>query len=142
MAKNLIFRGTATNNRPVQVEAQAAAELTPGNLVYLSSGKFAKHATAGGGAGVRLYLVDLNVLAQGTTTDTFAADETTLAFEPRQGERYNALVATGQTLVKDSPLASNGNGTLRLGVVGADDIICYADEAITTTAAELVNVKF
>lgn len=144
MAKNKIFRGDVTINRPVQVEAIAAAELTPGYLVFKNAGEFAVHATDGGGAGVRLYAVDLNTLLQGGTTDTWASGDTTVAFEPRPGERYNMVVAASQNITAvDTALASNGDGTLRIAVVGTDDVICYADEVINTGAsAALVNVKF
>lgn len=144
MATNVIFRGDAAIVKPIQVEAKSAAVLKAGALVVKNgSGLFAEHGTDGAGAGVKLYLVDVNTLKQeAAATSTFASGDTTVAFEPRPGERYNALVATGQTLVADSPLASNGDGTLRLGVVGTDDILAYADEAVTTTAEQLVAIKF
>lgn len=144
MATNVIFRGAVEIVKPIQSEAPAAATLKAGALVFKNgSGQFAEHATDGGGAGVKLYLVDVNFLKQeAAATSTWASGDTTVAFEPRPAELYNALVATGQTLVKDSPLASNGDGTLRLGVVGTDDILAYADEAVTTTAEQLVAIKF
>lgn len=143
MATNVIFRGAVEIVKPIQTEAPAATELKAGALVFKSSGEFAEFATDGGGAGVKLYLVDVNFLKQeAAATSTWASGDTTVAFEPRPAELYNALVATGQTLAKDSPLASNGDGTLRLGVVGTDDIIAYADEAVTTTAEQLVAIKF
>ena len=143
MATNVIFRGAADIVKPVQSEAIAAAELKAGALVFKDSGEFANYATDGEGAGVKLYLVDVNFLKQeAAATSTWAAGETTVAFEPRPAERYNALVATGQTLVADSPLASNGDNTFRLGVIGTDSIIAYADEVVTTTAEQLVAIKF
>lgn len=143
MATNKIFRGSAETVKPIQDEALAAANLAAGSLLFKSAGSFALHATDGAGAGVKLYVADLNFLKQeDAATSVWASGDTAVAFEPRVGERYNMLVATAQTLVVDSPLASDGDGTLRLGVVGTDDILCYADEAITTTAAQLVAVKF
>jgi len=144
MAKNLIFRGDWTIARPVQTEGKAAAELTPGQLLFKSSGEFTQHATDGAGAGVKLYICDRDSTFQGSVNDTIASGITALAFEPRPGERYNALVAASQNITAvDTPLASNGDGSLRIGVVGTDDIICYADEIINTGgAAALVNVKF
>lgn len=144
MAKHKIFRGDVTINRPVQVEAIAAAALTPGYLVFKNAGEFAVHATAGGGAGVRLYAVDLNTLQQGGVTDTWAAGDTTVAFEPRPGERYNMVVAASQNITAvDTPLTSAGDGTLRIATPATEDVLCYADEIINTgAAAALVNVKF
>ena len=70
-----------------------------------------------------------------------------MAIAPRSGEFVNALVATGQTLIKGSPLARNGAGLLKLAVtpatVGAtsEEIVGYADETITTVATILVCVR-
>ena len=144
MAKNKIFTGDYSVTRPVQEEAQAAAVLTPGQLLFKSAGQFTQHATDGAGAGVRLYVCDLDTLKQGGTDDTIASGDTAVAFEPRQSERYNVLVAAGQNITAlDTALTSNGDGSLRIGVVGVDSILCYADEIINTGgAAALVSVKF
>lgn len=143
MTTNVIFRGSVENVKPTQDEALTAASTLPGTLLYKNSGVFTAHATDGGGAGVKLYVADLNTLQQGDTTTAWASGDTAVAFEPRQDERYNMLVATGQTIsAVDTPLTSNGDGTLRIGIVGTDDILCYSDEIVTTSAAQLVAVKF
>lgn len=144
MAKNVIFRGDVAITRPIQDEAIAAAALTPGYLVFKSAGQFAVHATAGGGAETKLYVTDLNTLLQGDTSTQWPSGDTAVAFEPRPGERYNMVVAASQNITAlDTPLASNGDGTLRIGVPATDDILCYADEIINTGgSAALVNVKF
>ena len=143
MTTNVIYRGGAAQNCPIQDEGVAAAALTPGSLLFKISGQFTPHATDGAGAGVKLYLCDLNTLLQGDTSKTFASGDTAIAFEPRPAERYNALIASGQNITAlDTPLASNGDGTLRIGVVGTDDIICYADEVKNFTSAGLGAVKF
>jgi len=143
MATNVIFRGSVENNKPTQTEAKAAAATLPGTLLSKVAGVFTAYNTDGAGAGVKLYVADLNFLQQGSTTDTWASGDTMVAFEPEGNDRYNMLVATGQTIsAVDTPLAADGAGLLRIGVVGTDDIICYSDEVITTTATTLVAVKF
>lgn len=140
---NVIFRGSVECNKPIQDEALAAASTLPGTLLFKNAGAFTAFNTDGAGAGVNLYVADLNFLQQGSTTDAWAAGDTLVAFEPQKGERYNMLVATGQTITAvDTPLAADGAGLLRIGVVGTDDIICYADQVITTSATTLVAVKF
>lgn len=140
---NVIFRGPAECVKPIQDEAIAAAAHLPGTVLFKSSGQFAAFDTDGAGAGVKLYLADLDTLKQGSTADAWTSGDTMVAFEPRPSERYNALVATGQAITaKDTPLAADGAGLLRIGVVGTDDIVCYADEVVTTTATTLVKVKF
>jgi hypothetical protein len=143
MARNKIFRGDVTVNRPVQDEAVTSEAIAPGSLVAKTSGTFSLHGTDGAGAGVKLYVADLNTLLQGDTSDSWASGDTAVCFEPRPGERYNMLVAASQNITAlDTPLASNGDGTLRIGVVGTDDILCYADEVVNATSSQLVNVKF
>lgn len=144
MSKNTVFRGDVAITRPVQVEGIAATALTPANLVFKDGGEFKVHATDGGGAGVRLYVTDKNTLLQGDMTTDWASGDTAIAYEPRPGERYDMVVAASQDITAvDTALASNGDGTLRIAVVGTDDVICYADEVINTGAsAALVNVKF
>lgn len=143
MAKNVIFRGSVENNKPIQDEAVAAAALTPGSLLIKSAGEFDVHATDAGGAETKLYVCDLNTLLQGDTSDTFALGDTAVAFEPRPGERYNMLVADSQNITAlDTPLTSAGDGTLRIATPATEDVICYADEVINVTTSTLVNVKF
>lgn len=140
---NVIFRGSVETVKPVQTEALTAASTLPGTLLFKNAGVFTAFNTDGAGAGVELYVADLNTLKQGGVSDAWAAGDTAVAFEPRKGERYNMLVATGQTIsAVDTPLAADGAGLLRVGVVGTDDIICYSDQIITTSATTLVAVKF
>lgn len=141
---NVIFRGSVENVKPVQDEAIAAAEITPGQLLFKSAGQFTQHATAGGGAEVSLYIADLNFLKQGGPSDTWPSGDSVVAYEPRPGERYNMVVAASQDITEpDTPLTSNGDGTLKIGVPATDDILCYADQIVNTGgAAALVAVKF
>lgn len=143
MAKNKIFRGDVTINRPVQEEAIATLALTPGALAVKSSGEFVVHPTAAAGADEKLYVVDLNTLLQGDTSTQWAAGDTAVAFEPRPGERYNMLVADAQNITAlDTPLTSAGDGTLRIAVPATEEVLCFADEIINTSGVTLVNVKF
>lgn len=144
MAKNKVFIGDYTINRPVQDEAPVAADTLPASLVFKDAGEYKATVADGGGEGVMLYVTDLNTLLQGNMTTPWTAGDTSVAFEPRSSERYNVRVAAGQNITAlDTPLASNGDGTLRIGVAGTDFIVCYADEIINTGAAEaLVQAKF
>jgi hypothetical protein len=144
MTKNVIFRGSAEINKPILDEAVLVAAIAPGSLMIKdATGKFAVHATANGGSEEQLYILDANTLLQLPVTTNVALGDTGQGFEPRPGERYNMLVATGQTIdVLDKPLTSAGNGLLDIGTPATEDILCYADEIITTTATTLVAVKF
>lgn len=144
MATNVIFRGSVENVKPTVAEAKAAAALTPGWLLFKSSGDFAAFNTDGGGDGVKLYVCDMNTLKQQTATEAWTSGDTAIAFEPKPGERYNMVVSAAQNITAvDTPLAADGAGTLRIGVPGTDFIVCYADEVINTSGtAQLVAVKF
>lgn len=135
---NKTFLGSVENNQPEQVELPgAAAGILPGNILLRASDEFKKHDGAGLGG-----FVYIAKEAPNNDVDTaYAADETVFAYRPKSGDYYRALVATGQALVVDSPLTSSGAGLLALAT-GTDVVICYADEAITTTATTAVAVKF
>lgn len=144
MATNVIFRGSVECVKPTMSEATSAAALLPGSLLFKSAGAFAAFDTDGAGAGVKLYVCDMNTLKQQDNTTAWAIGDTVMAFEPKPNERYNMVVSASQNITAvDTPLAADGAGTLRIGVPGTDDIICYSDEVINTGGtAQLVAVKF
>lgn len=136
---NKTFLGSVENNQPEQVELPgAAAGILPGNLLLRITDTLKVHDAAAVGG-----FVYVAKEAPHAKIDTaYLADETVFAYKPASGEYYQMLVATGQTLVVDSPLTSNGAGLLRLAVPATEDVVCYADEAITTVATTQVAVKF
>ena len=97
--------------------------------------------------GEPLLIADKDQLRSKSVDDVWLAGENMVGILPRSGEIINALVATGQTLIVGSPLARNGSGLLKLATtpstVGAtsEEIACFSDEAITTTATTLVRVR-
>lgn len=136
---NKTFLGSVENNQPEQVELPgAAAGILPGNLLLRTANEFEVHD--GAGAGGFVYVA--KEAPNGDIDVAYLADETVFAYKPASGEYYQMLVATGQALVVDSPLTSNGAGLLRLAVVGTDTVVCYSNETITTTATTPVAVKF
>lgn len=141
---NVIFRGSVECVKPIQDEAIAAAAITPGQLLFKSAGQFTQHATDGGGAETALYIADLNFLLQGDASVQWPSGDTCVAYEPRPSERFNVLVAAGQNITAlDTPLTSNGDGSLRIAVPATDDVLCYADQIVDTTpGATLVAVKY
>lgn len=138
---NKTFLGSVHRNQPEQYEAPAGATITPGMLVIADAGTLIPHDTAGAGGFVYVAKeLTANFAAGGGINEDYTTGDTAQAYIPTSGELYQMLVATGQTLVKDSPLESNGAGLLVLATTG--DVICYADEAVTTTATTPVRVAF
>lgn len=144
--KNVIFSADASVVRPVVEEAKVASAQTilPGHVVIKSSGEWINHDTAG--AGGKIYVADLNYLEQKNVDEALTVGDTSPAFSPRPGEEYNVVVAASQDITAvDTPLSSNGDGTLKIATVtGAtpDVVLFYADEVINTGAsAQLVRCK-
>lgn len=135
---NVVFSGPADRVKPLMEEAIIATGQTimPGHLVIKSSGEYIVHGTAGVGGAYRI--ADMDTIRQKAVTEALTADDTAQAFIPQPGESYNVVVGTSQTIVIDSPLTSNANGTVKLATVtGAtpDVVLFYAEEAVTTTGA-------
>lgn len=135
---NVVFSGPADRVKPLVEEAIIATGQTikPGHLVIKSSGEWIVHGTAGVGGAYRI--ADMDFIRNGLVTDTLVVDDTAQAFIPTPGETYNIVVGTGQTVLVDSPLTSNANGTVKVATVtGAtpDVVLFYAEEAVTTTGA-------
>ena len=141
MTLNVIRVGSATKNDPIKVEKPADAALSPGHLIVANSNnEFLKHATDGK-AGM-VFVADLNM--HDNLATAYAAGDTVQAYQPTSGETYQVRAKSGAALVKDiTPLTSDGAGRVRVGVVGTDEMICYAAETVTASANEqLVLVKF
>ena len=140
MADNTIYLGQA-GDRHVISEKLAAAAISPGHLVIDNgSGKFVKHASAGAGGLVMVAIEKPHCLV----SEDYAADELCYGVQPKANDVASMRVKTGMALVKDvTPLASNGDGQLKIGTPGTDIIVAYAAQTITTSANQtLVRVQF
>lgn len=132
--KRSIFQDGETL-KATETTLNVAAGLLPGTMVEIASGEFVA-ATADGIADQGLIL-DYDMLRAGTVDDLWEDNEWVIARQVVSGALVNVRVATGQTVVRGSPLVSNGDGQLRVlnsGAATAEVPIMYAEEAITTTA--------
>ena len=142
-----VFLGPAQRNCPQTRDRITAAAIAPGSLVFInSSNQFAVHATDGGGSGVRLYVMNYNYLGGGQIDDNVPSGDTGTAYERFEEDILAMPLAAGQNITaQDTALASNGDGTLRVGVVGTDYIVgFYAEDAPynnNTGSAQLVAVR-
>jgi hypothetical protein len=132
---------------PVEIELQAAAAITPGHLVELTSaGKVQKHSTEAGNA-AKMFAIENSIVGEGINTD-IAADDMCAIWLPRPGDEVYAILTTSQTVVIGDFLSSKGDGTLKLHVAESSDyyaaedvtvkplqIVAQAIEAVTTTNA-------
>ena len=126
-----------------KTKLSGAITLQAGNVVKLSSiGTFIKHATDGKKQGA-IYIVNTNESEGQQSGDTIAASSTIVGEIAETGRELAVLIKATQVLVEDTPLTSAGDGTLRIAVLGTDEVIAYSQEALTVgAAAQLVKVRF
>ncbi len=147
--KRVIYVGPAdgSNHKPLNVEGIAVTAMLPGTFLRQTTSGWAVNNIAAIIFGEQFLIADKDQQRSKSVDDAWVIDENMVAIAPRSGEFVNALVATGQTLERGSPLSRNGAGLLKLAVtpatVGAtsEEIVGYADETIVTTATTLVLVR-
>lgn len=149
IGKRSIYIGPVdgSNDKPLNIEGVAVAATAPGTVLKRTASGLEINDVAATTFGEQLIVADKDQMRTKTVDDNWAIDENMVAIVPRSGEFLNVLVATGQTLIKGDPLSRNGAGLLKKAVtpttVGAtsEEVVAYADEAITTTATTLVAVR-
>ena len=147
--KRTIFVGPAdgSNHKPLNIEGIAVAATAPGTVLKRLTTGLAANDIAAIIFGEQLIVADKDQQRSKSVDDAWTIDENMVAIAPRSGEFVNILVVTGQTLIVGSPMARNGAGLLKLAVtpatVGAtsEEIACFADETVTTTATQLVRCR-
>lgn len=146
--KRVIWHGPAdgSNQKPLHVEGVATeASILPGAVVDFA-GSEAGLELADDAATVfgKILMVADKDQARSKSVDTaWTINENMVAIQPRSGEIFEVLVITGQAVVTGAPLSRSATpGALKLAVTnGTEEIECYADEAVTTTATQLVRVR-
>lgn len=98
---------------PNRRERDAAAAITPGNLIELtSSDTVQNHSTAGGRVGPRYVCVE-NDIAGDDIDDAYAAGEVVQFHSARPGDVLLMRLNDGENVVIGDFLQSAGNGLLR-----------------------------
>ena len=125
-----------------KTKLSGAITLLAGNVVKLSGQTFVKHSTDGKKQDC-IYIVNVNESEGQQSADTIAAASTIVGEIAETGRQLAVLVKAAAVLVEDTPLTSAGDGTLRVAVLGTDEVIAYSQEALTVGAsAQLVKVRF
>ncbi len=139
--KTILLRGS-----PAMREGVANAALTPGHLIeQMSTGKFRKHATAGGVRPSRLFAREEEYVGGGIDTDYAANDQLTY-MDCKPGDQVYALVAAAAAaIVIGDLLESAGDGTLRKVVSyltdssGGTGNVTLQDVGASPTETEVAN---
>lgn len=149
VGKRVIYVGPAddADHKPLHVEGIATeASILPGSVL--------DYAAASAGLelmddlatvfGKPLLVADKDQMRSKSVDDAWTVDENMVAIQPRSGEFLNVLVITGQALVRGTALtrSSATPGALIIAATdGTEEILCHADEVVTTTATQLVRVR-
>lgn len=136
---NRIFAGPATERTPQVRELPAAAAITPGELIVVSSGEF---TPAGASTIGKVWIAQENYLTQSGVDTDYAAGDTVIGLELLDEQFFNARVATGNNLSIGTALTPAANGALAIAST-SDLVVAYSEEAYNnnTGSAQLVRVR-
>ena len=148
LGKRVIYVGPVdgSNHKPLAVEGVATESgILPGAVLdyAASSAGLELMDDAATVFGKPLLVADKNEMLSKSVDDAWTINENMVAIQPRSGEFLNVLVVTAQALVKGTALTRSAvtPGALVIAATdGSEEILCYADEAVTTTATQLVRV--
>lgn len=144
IGKRKIYVGPAdgANDKPLNIEGKAIAAIAPGTILKRVATGLDANDVAATVFGQQLIVADKDQMRTKTVDDNWTINENMVGIALRSGEFANLLVATGQTLIAGDALSRNGAGLLKKALTdGTEEIVAFADEAITTAATTLVAVR-
>jgi len=149
IGKRVIFAGPAdgADTKPLHVEGVATeASMLPGAVLDYAAASAGLELMDDAATvfGKPLLVADKNELQSKSVDDAWTINENMVAIQPRSGEFLNVLVVTGQALVKGTALTRSAvtPGALVIAATnGTEEILCYSDEAVTTSATQLVRIR-
>ncbi len=146
LGKRVIYVGPAdgSSHKPLNIEGVATEAILPGTIVDFAAANAGFEASdAAATVFGELFMVADKDQQRSRSVDTaWTINENMVAIQPRSGEFINALVVTGQALVKGTALTRVAPGLLTIAATdGTVDIVAYSDEIVTTTASQLVCVR-
>lgn len=149
LGKRVIWVGPAdgANQKPLHEEGIATeASMLPGSVLdyAASSAGFELMDDAATVFGKPLLVADKDQMRSKSVDTSWTVDENMVAIRPRSGEFVNVRVITAQALVVGTPLTrvAATPGALAIAATdGTEEVLCYSDEVVTTTATQLVRVK-
>lgn len=148
LGKRVIYVGPAdgANHKPLNEEGIATEAAAPGSVMdyAAASAGFELMDDAATVFGKPLLVADKDQMRSKSVDDAWTVDENMVVIRPRSGEFLNVLVITGQALVRGTPLTRSVGtpGALVIAATdGTEEVLCYADEIVTTTATQLVRVR-
>lgn len=149
VGKRVIYVGPAddADHKPLHVEGIATeAGIYPGSVLdyAAASAGFELMDDAATVFGKPLLVADKDEMRSVSVDTAWTVNENMVAISPRSGEFLNVRVITAQALVRGTPLTRSvaTPGALIIAATdGTEEILCFSDEVVTTTATQLVRVK-
>lgn len=149
IGKRTIFVGPAddANHKPLHVEGIATeASILPGSVLDYAAASAGLELMDDAATvfGKPLLVADKDQMRSKSVDTAWTINENMVGIQPRSGEFVNVLVITGQALVVGTALARSvaTPGALIIAAAdGTEEILCHADEIVTTAATQLVRVK-
>ncbi len=132
---NVIYRGPI-EREPQTINLPVSVEFKPGAFAKVASGKL---AVAGDGAG-RIFLVSNRRFMEQGLSDSYAANETAVAYRLETEQEYQAL-AVKANYADQAELTITSGGALKVAASG-EDVIAFVDGAknITDNAGGLLDI--
>ncbi len=125
----IVLRGTPTID---EQNLCGATGITPGMLIDIDTSVWVPHPDSAVGAVV--FALERDELGDGIDV-AYVEDDRVKAAYMHLGERVNALVASGQTIVEGAQMEAAAGGLLVAGTT-ATQIVGVAAEAIDTTSGQ------
>jgi len=136
---NKIFAGPVTQVTPQVLELPADVAILPGSIIVPVAGEF---ALAGATTTGKVYIAQDNYLALEGVDTAYAVGDVVIGMEMLDEQFFAARVATGNSLVKGSPLTPGAAGVLVLAST-SDMVVATSEETYNnnTGSVQLVRVR-
>jgi hypothetical protein len=132
---NTIMLKCRYGNRYEEARVAAGQTIKPGMLItFNTSNQAIVHATAGGNPGDVAVAIEDGLIGK-TITDSYAAGDLCRYILPQKGDELYMILRDGQNATTDEHLTSNGDGTLKVGVIGTDFTVGRCIEALDLSPA-------
>ena len=149
IGKRVIFVGPAddSNHKPLNVEGVATESgILPGAVLDYAAASAGLELMDDAATvfGKPLLVADKDQQRSLSVDDAWTISENMVGMQPRSGEFFNVLVVTAQALVKGTALTRSAGtpGALVIAATdGTEEILCFSDEALTTSGTQLVCVR-
>jgi len=149
IGKRVIYVGPAdgANSKPLTVEGLATeAGIAPGAVLDFAAASAGLELMDDAATvfGKPLMVANKDEHASGSVDTAWTINENMVGIKPRSKELLNVLVVTAQALVRGTALTRSAvtPGALVIAATnGTEEVLCIADEIVTTTATQLVRVQ-